>query len=123
MPALRASALLAAKGINVSVINARFAKPLDDEMLMNISAETGSIVTIEENVLAGGFGSGVMEFFEERGIDHLQFCRIGIPDKFVEHGAPSKLREIYGLDAQGICAKVVAFLRFGENAERAVPRR
>jgi len=109
-PSLKASEMLAERGIQASVVNARFAKPLDEELLLKLMDECKVMVTVEENVLAGGFGSSVMELMESRGVDWVKFCRVGIPDRFVEQGPPQKLREIYGLDAKGIFRRVLDFL-------------
>ena len=101
-PSLKAAEILYQKGIDVAVINARFIKPLDKNLIIKLAGKMKRIVTVEENVLQGGFGSAVMEMLEEEGIDNVQFKRIGIPDKFVEHGSPEVLREKYGLNAEGI---------------------
>ncbi len=101
-PSLKAAEILYQKGIDVAVINARFIKPLDKNLIVKLAGKMKRIVTVEENVLQGGFGSAVMEMLEEEGIDNVQFKRIGIPDKFVEHGSPEVLREKYGLNAEGI---------------------
>jgi len=111
MPALRAADMLLEKGLQAAVVNSRFAKPLDEELFLKLADEHGAVVTVEENVLAGGFGSGVMELMASRGVDRLKFLRIGIPDKFVEHGSSAKLREVYGLDARGISSRVWEFIR------------
>ena len=101
-PSLEAANVLSQKGIDASVVNARFIKPLDRNLITKLAIKTNRIVTVEENVLMGGFGSAVMEILEEEGIDNVQLKRIGIPDEFVEHGSPKVLREKYGLDAEGI---------------------
>ncbi len=99
-PALEASATLRARGVGAMVINARFVKPLDVDLLVR-SAATGRILTVEENVLEGGFGSAVLEALAESGT-RAQVKRLGIPGTYVEHGRPDTLRELYGLDAKGI---------------------
>jgi len=101
-PSLEAANVLSQKGIEASVVNARFIKPLDRNLITKLALKTNRIVTVEENVLMGGFGSAVLEILEEEGIDNVQLKRIGIPDEFVEHGSPKLLREKYGLDADGI---------------------
>jgi 1-deoxy-D-xylulose-5-phosphate synthase len=91
-------------------VNARFVKPLDAELLLPLAHRIGRVLTVEENVLAGGFGSAVLEMFEERG-EHLhQFRRMGIRDAFVEHGSQAQLREAYGLSADAIVAEAVRML-------------
>jgi len=119
-PCLMAGQLLRERGICASVVNARFAKPLDEELILELASECGALVTVEENVLAGGFGSGVMELIEQRQSSGVKLCRIGIPDKFVEHGSPAILREAYGLNAKGIFEKALAFLKSEEILPKGV---
>ncbi len=118
-PALESAELLASKGISATVINARFVKPIDEELILSLAEEIGVVVTIEENVLAGGFGSGVMEAMEQAGITAVQVKRIGIPDKFVEHGTPDQLRKVYGLTPQAIADRIVNFLKQSEVVNKA----
>ena len=120
-PSLKAAEMLAEKSISAAVVNARFAKPLDQDLILRLAGECKAIVTVEENVLAGGFGSGVMELLESAGLDWVKLKRIGIPDQFVEQGAPAKLREIYGLDPKGIFQKIMGFMQSREFADKAVP--
>ena len=101
-PALAAAKRLAAEGINIKVINARFVKPLDAELLSQTAAEIKKIITVEENVLQGGFGSAVLELLAEKNITGVQVKRLGIPDEFVEHATQAELRQKYGLDEEGI---------------------
>ena len=100
-PSLEAAKKLAKEGISVKVYNARFVKPIDKSMIVD-AAKTGRIITVEENVLDGGFGSAVMEELEKVGIYHTKVKRIGIKDCFVEHGDPTSLKKKYGLSAQNI---------------------
>ncbi len=88
---------LAAEGISAAVVNARWAKPLDEEMIIRLAQGTRRLVTIEDHVVAGGFGSAVLELLESRGIHNIDVRLIGCPDKPVEHGAPSILKELYGI--------------------------
>src|SRR5438093_3378390 len=90
---------LAAEGISVAVVNARWAKPLDEELITRLAKGTGRLVTIEDHVIAGGFGSTVLELLESRGIHDIDVRVIGCPDKPIEHGAPSILKELYGLSS------------------------
>ena len=101
-PSLRAAERLAEAGIQAAVINSRFLKPLDAELLCDWAKRTGKVLTVEENVLQGGFGSAVLELFQERGLFPVQVRRLGIPDTFVEHGPQALLREKYGIDENGI---------------------
>ncbi|MCK5236113.1 MAG: 1-deoxy-D-xylulose-5-phosphate synthase [Deltaproteobacteria bacterium] len=88
-------------GVSVGVVNARFVKPLDAEAIINAATTTGRIVTVEEGALQGGFGSAVMELLEENGVG-CDLKRIGIPDKFIEHGTQLELKTDIGLNAEGI---------------------
>jgi 1-deoxy-D-xylulose-5-phosphate synthase len=101
-PALEAARRLAAQGLDVSVINARFAKPVDEELVARLCAEQPWVLTLEDHVLAGGFGSAVLEAASRAGADSRKIARLGIPDRFVEHGARPTLLESLGLDAAGI---------------------
>ncbi|HMF54713.1 MAG TPA: 1-deoxy-D-xylulose-5-phosphate synthase [Pyrinomonadaceae bacterium] len=106
-PALKASELLAQDGIETTVVNARFVKPLDSSLLLALGETKRLIVTVEEAYLAGGFGSAVMELLEENGLqDHLRLVRMGVPDRVVTHGDPKLLLAKYGLDADGIYTRV-----------------
>src|SRR5215472_16063918 len=93
---------LAEEGIRVAVVNARWAKPLDEEMILRLAQGTNRMVTIEDHVVAGGFGSAVLELLERRGIHDVDIRVIGLPDKFVEHGAVTILKELYGLSSAHI---------------------
>lgn len=101
-PAQEAARELAEEGIHVAVINARWAKPLDEEMILRLAKSIGRLVTIEDHVLMGGFGSAVLELLERRGVWGINIRRIGLPDTFVEHGAPTILKELYGLSSAHI---------------------
>lgn len=94
-----AAAELAEEGLRVAVVNARWAKPLDEEMIMSLAQGTRHIVTIEDHALMGGFGSAVLELLEREGMRDIDVRRIGLPDTFVEHGAPTILKELYGLSS------------------------
>jgi 1-deoxy-D-xylulose-5-phosphate synthase len=103
--ALEAAETLALEGLQTTVVNARFAKPLDAERLLALAARTPRFVTVEEHVIAGGFGSAVAELFHERGA-RVELEMLGIPDEHVDHGAQKLWRRHYGLDAEGIAAAV-----------------
>ena len=105
-PSLRAAQRLAEVGIQAAVINSRFLKPLDANLLCDWAKKTGKVLTVEENVLQGGFGSAVLELFQERGLLSTQVKRLGIPDIFIEHGPQALLREKYGIDENGIFKEV-----------------
>jgi 1-deoxy-D-xylulose-5-phosphate synthase len=93
---------LADEGISVTLVNARWAKPLDEELIMRLAKATRRIVTVEDHMVAGGFGSAVLEFLESRGMRDVDVRVIGYPDKLIEHGAPSILKELYGLSSSHI---------------------
>ncbi|MDZ4384371.1 MAG: transketolase C-terminal domain-containing protein, partial [Nitrospirota bacterium] len=108
---IRAAEILHKNGIEATVINARFAKPLDESLILDLASRYGRIVTVEDGVLSGGFGSALLELLERNGMTGICTKRIGIPDKFVEHGSIRELHRIYGLDAEGIAREVGAFVK------------
>jgi 1-deoxy-D-xylulose-5-phosphate synthase len=101
-PSLEAAERLAGEGINLSVINARFVKPLDRELILSLARRTGVIFTVEENALEGGFGTAVLELLEEEGVTGTTVRRLGFPDRYIEQGEQTELRALYSLDADGI---------------------
>ncbi|MEA2662924.1 MAG: 1-deoxy-D-xylulose-5-phosphate synthase [Chloroflexota bacterium] len=104
-PALAAAEALAADGIEATVVNARFAKPLDAERYLALAAGVGRVLTVEEHAVSGGFGSAVNELFAERGAK-VELEMLGVPDEWVDHGAQQLWRGHFGLDAEGIAAAV-----------------
>lgn len=98
---LAAASLLLAEGIEAAVVNPRFVKPLDRELITRMARETGALVTVEEAYTTGGFGSAVVELLAEEGIA-CPVKRVGIPDQFVEHGNPKYYLEEFGLTPQGV---------------------
>jgi len=105
--ALAAAAMLARDGVSATVINARFAKPLDADRFLALAERIPRFVTIEEHVVAGGFGSAVVELFQERGVA-AEALMLGIPDEHVDHGSQGLWRQHYGLDAEGIARQIRA---------------
>jgi 1-deoxy-D-xylulose-5-phosphate synthase len=106
MPAcVEAAKKLQAEGLNIGVINARFVKPLDKEVILKAIDELPFIITVEEGTLEGGFGSAVLEAANGAGLDTRNVCRLGIPDRFVEHGDRDELLHELGLDVSGFCRK------------------
>jgi 1-deoxy-D-xylulose-5-phosphate synthase len=101
-PALEAAKELTTRGIEAEVINSRFAKPLDSKLITDVASRIKRLLTVEENVLNGGFGSGVTALLQESGITDVRLKSIGIPGEFVEHGTQDILRSKYSLDAKGI---------------------
>ena len=93
-------------GITPTVINARFAKPLDAETILRYAAQDTLLVTLEEHAVTGGFGSAVLELFNQHGMDTRNVITIGIADSFVQHGNTARLKEMQGLDTDSIVAKI-----------------
>jgi 1-deoxy-D-xylulose-5-phosphate synthase len=118
--ALRAAEILTAHDLRPTIADARFAKPLDAELLERLALGHDLVVTIEENVLPGGFGSGVLEHLEDsfadRPGDRARVMRVGLPDRYVTHGKPALLREEVGLTGESVAEQVLAALRSGEPA-------
>ncbi len=113
---LAAAERLEEEGISAMVVNARFAKPIDEELVRQTAEKIGCLVTVEENALAGGFGSRVAEFLEQESVHPVRLVRMGIPDMFVKHGSREVLLEKLGLTSQGIAEKVKAALLTGKRA-------
>jgi 1-deoxy-D-xylulose-5-phosphate synthase len=101
-------------GVSVKVVNARFIKPLDVEILTRIASRFRLAVTLEEGTLMGGFGSAVAEFFAERKKKSIELIRIGIPDRFIRHGDKNVLLKELGLDPQSILKTIVESHTFRE---------
>ena len=118
-PSLKAAAELEKQGYQTTVVNARFVKPLDESLILNLAARRGRVLTVEENVLHGGFGSAVVELLMDRGL-LVPVKRLGIPDIFLEHGSPSILREKYGLDAKGIAQGALELLEQPAQPKKVV---
>jgi 1-deoxy-D-xylulose-5-phosphate synthase len=111
MPALQAAERLASLGINAGVVNARFVKPLDADLILEQARRTGRIITVEENALQGGFGSAVLEMLQDNGAFLVKVKRLGIPDQYVEQGPQAQLRKDVGIDADGITAAAQACMK------------
>ena len=118
--ALEAADLLAESGISCAVVNPVFAKPLDTELISEMALKVGRIVTVEENVLAGGFGSAVLEALADAKLDNVQVLRIGMPDWFIEHGTADAQRRRLGLDPQGIAEQIRRRFFAGADTEAAL---
>ncbi len=104
--AMEAAGILEKRGISVKVINARFIKPLDEKMLLELFKEDMPILTIEEAVLQGGFGSSILEFAHEKGFHHNEIDCMGIPDQFIEHGSVEKLLEEIGMTTDDVVKRL-----------------
>jgi 1-deoxy-D-xylulose-5-phosphate synthase len=106
--ALEAADLLAQRGLDVTVADARFAKPLDAPLLLHLAAEHELLVTVEEGVLAGGFGSAVWEELSDRGVEAPRILRVGLPDRYVTHGKPALLHAEVGFTGRDVARRVEA---------------
>ncbi len=100
--AMKANNILNEQGIFTTIINARFVKPLDADLIIELSGKIKKIIIVEEQVLDGGFGSAVLEMFADKGVTGLFIKRIGIKNIFVEHGAQDVLRKDYEIDSNAI---------------------
>jgi 1-deoxy-D-xylulose-5-phosphate synthase len=109
-PALEAARELQKQGYKATVVNARFIKPLDQSKILSLAAQCGLVLTVEENILAGGFGSAVLELLSDHGMHGIPVKRLAVGDLFVEHGSQKILRRKYGLDSQGILENALALL-------------
>jgi 1-deoxy-D-xylulose-5-phosphate synthase len=107
---LRAAEKLTAMGISCEVINMRYIKPLDTAMLDVIASGFSKIITLEENTLMGGFGSGILEYFAEKNYKN-DILRVGLPDNFIDHGTQEELHRVLGIDPDGIADKVKVFCK------------
>jgi len=114
-PSLEAAMLLNKEGINTAVINARFVKPLDLDIIIKYAKKTKKILTVEENVLQGGFGSAILEAISDNKITNVKVKRLGIKDQFVRHGARALQRKLLNLDKEGIYEAVKSFLAGEKN--------
>ena len=109
-PALEASRILSAHGVSCAVVNARFIKPLDTSILAQYASSTGMIITCEDAALPGGYGSAVLEALSQAGMADVRVVRLGIPDRFIEHGRRDDILGELGLDSRGIAASVLRAL-------------
>jgi len=115
-PALESANLLASHAIEATVVNARFIKPMDSELILELADRVGKIITVEENTVSGGFGSGVVSLLRESGLNNVMAKSLGLPDDFVEQGSQKFLRTKYGLDADGIARQVLALFSMLDNS-------
>ena len=118
---LRAAEILRGTGLEPTVADGRFAKPLDVELIEKLAAQHDLLVTIEENVLSGGFGSGVLEHVEDAfadGSERARVLRVGLPDRYVTHGKPALLREEVGFTGEAVAERVLTALGSRETVFR-----
>ncbi len=113
--ALEAAERLDSDGVEAAVINARFVKPLDRELILTWAQKTGRVITVEENMLQGGFGSAVLEMFEEESFFPKSLKRLGVCDFFVPHGSQAILRNLCGIDADAIESAALKVLDFSHG--------
>jgi 1-deoxy-D-xylulose-5-phosphate synthase len=114
--ALQANQTLKQEGIASTVVDCRFVKPLDVDLITSLAGRISRIITVEENVRQGGFGSAVLECLSDEGVSAFLLKRIGIPDKFVEHGPQKLLRSKWGIDAAAIVKTAKAICRMPLHA-------
>jgi 1-deoxy-D-xylulose-5-phosphate synthase len=114
-PTLKAAELLAADGLSATVVDARFAAPIDERALLGLARSVGRIITVEENVPAGGFGSAVSECLDRNGLAHVPLHRIALPAEFVAHGKRDELLKQVGLDEEGIRRDALAWLKSNQR--------
>jgi 1-deoxy-D-xylulose-5-phosphate synthase len=114
--ALQAADILASEGIEAEVLNMRFVKPIDDELIRLVAQRIDTFVTVEDNVIHGGFGSAVLESLSNQGIQSVAVKLHGLPDDFVEQGTPGELYRKLRLDGQGISEVVREFLLSRQSA-------
>ncbi|NIS61279.1 MAG: 1-deoxy-D-xylulose-5-phosphate synthase [Proteobacteria bacterium] len=110
VPSLEAAEKLEEQGIHAAVVNSRFVKPLDGELLRDLGEKIGRVLTVEENVCTGGFGTAVLEFYQAKRLPSVEVRCLGIPDLFLEHGARKQLREKYGIDSNGVYSSALEWI-------------
>jgi 1-deoxy-D-xylulose-5-phosphate synthase len=114
--ALKAAALLEEEGISAEVVNMRFVKPIDSDLIEELARRFNCFVTVEDNTIKGGFGSAVAECLASKQITDVRLKIHGIPDRFIDHGTPDELYREVGIDPQGIANVVREFLHAGRKA-------
>ncbi|MDI6779190.1 MAG: 1-deoxy-D-xylulose-5-phosphate synthase [Bacteroidota bacterium] len=108
---LQAAEILSEQGIDCEIVNMRFVKPLDEQLLSNLFKRFNRIITVEEGCIKGGFGSSVLEFISQNNINNLSVMNLGIDDSFVTQGSPQQLYELLKLDPKGIAESVLNFIK------------
>jgi 1-deoxy-D-xylulose-5-phosphate synthase len=110
-PALQAAEALEREGFSATVVDARFASPVDERAIVALAHLVGRLITVEENVPMGGFGSAVHDCLEKHGLSATPVLRIALPEEFVTHGSRDRLLELVGLDASGIARRALEWMR------------
>ncbi len=122
-PSVEAAEIVEAQGFSVSVVDARFVKPLDEGLILSEIRKTGKLLTVEEGILNGGFGGAILELLTDRGVLDVTVSRLGIPDSFIDHGARSELLDDCGLTPRGIADRAISMLNQTQSSEpRPMPR-
>ena len=116
-PALEAADALQDSGISATVVNARFVKPLDEDLILPPAEKIGKVITVEDGVLAGGFGSAILEAIADHGLTGVQVKRLGIPDQFIEHGDVKTLYQLCGIDTDAIVREGLKLARIDAQTE------
>ena len=107
-PALEVAQTLSATGVETTVVNARFIKPLDTTLIADLAKQIGKIITVEDGVLMGGFGSAILETLAAESVTDVRVTSLGVPDRFVEHGDVNTLYDRYGYDTEAIIRAGIA---------------
>ncbi|MFZ5925221.1 MAG: 1-deoxy-D-xylulose-5-phosphate synthase [Bacillota bacterium] len=118
-PSLQAASVLKRKGIDVTVVNARFAKPLDEDVLLDVAGRCGRMVVVEEGTIAGGLGNAVADLLARRGREHIPLVCLAIPDRFVEHGPRETLLVACGLSQHHIAKAALTLCQAGQETAAA----
>jgi len=118
IPALRAAQDLAPLGINAAVVNARFVKPLDKDLFRDLFTRIPRIITVEDHVTAGGFGSAIVEMLADEGLTGVEVRRLGVPDRFIPHGTQDELRKMCGFDKDAIARAALQMARRAKKKSR-----
>jgi 1-deoxy-D-xylulose-5-phosphate synthase len=122
LPSFEAAHILSKYGIQGEVINMRFIKPIDEELILNLAEKTKKIIVAEDNILKGGFGSAVLEVLNERNKGEIQVKRIGLPDAFIAHAPRKELLREFGLTAEKIAAAARELCKQGCSLNANIPR-
>jgi len=118
MPALKAAEDLTSLGIEAAVVNARFVKPLDKTLFRDLLARVPRLITVEDHVVAGGFGSAVIELLADEGLSGVEVKRLGVPDRFIPHGTQDELKKLCGFDKDAIAQAVLQMVRRAKKRGR-----
>jgi 1-deoxy-D-xylulose-5-phosphate synthase len=118
IPALRAAQDLAPLGINAAVVNARFVKPMDKDLFRDLLTRIPRLISVEDHVTAGGFGSAMVEMLADEGLTGVEVRRLGVPDRFIPHGTQDELRKMCGFDKDAIAQAALQMARRAKKKSR-----